>query len=91
LFGQNVFLSPKIAKIIEFDVSLTDAEQAAYSVKFRVDGLFAHRHRISNKLITQQIDGFLECSRWKSDKKWHAMFTELVCMNPKTETPEQQG
>jgi hypothetical protein len=53
--------------------------------------MFSHRHRISNELITQQVDGFLDCSRWSSDKEWHAMFTELVYMNPETETPKQQG
>ena len=84
--AQNTFLSPRLPKPIEFDISLTEAEQAAYSVRFGVDGIFSHFHKISGKLITQQIGGSLECSHWKSDMKWHVTFTEFVHMNPETQT-----
>jgi hypothetical protein len=87
--GESTFLSPRFPKLIECDVILTEAEQAAYSVKFQVDGVFSHRHRISKKLITQRICGVLDCSRWSSDKEWHAMFTDIIYMTPETEAPKE--
>jgi hypothetical protein len=89
LLGENTFLSSNLPNTIDFDISLTDAEEAAYSVRFLVDGMFSHFHRIGKKLITQRIEGRLECSPWKQDKEWHATFTTLLHMNPETQTPQQ--
>ncbi len=91
ILGEKTFLSPKLPKPIELDITLTDAEQAAYSVRFMVEGVFSHFHRISRKPITQRVEGSLDCSPWKSDMKWHATFTDFLHMNPETQKGQAEN
>lgn len=91
LLAEKTFLSPKTPKTIELWIGLTEAEQTAGSVSFPVTGELSHFHRISGKIITQKVDGRLDCGPMMANDPWVAMFNLEAQMNPEEKQPEQSN
>lgn len=88
--GNNVFLPPNLPFTVNIGIALGATEQGAQSLSFSVTARFSHRHRVTKREIVQELEGRLDCAKWQVDKKWHAVFTPLVHMNPIQE-PQRPG